>query len=169
MTYFSWTITWPFPSTLWAYPPKQFYLNKLEGSNALGLTEVREPCWGPTIQKKRLTHFVWFRRKKTLSPNVMLIQVVLSEAMPDPSTLIWWGRGRIMIKARTSAFYSAISCPIFYYSGKHGESCNKLLQVYQLFFSLIVDGTYLDLIEKIVEHTIVYTFRFFLTGCVYML
>ena len=36
-------------------------------------------------KKKKLTHFVWFRRKSDPSlPNAMSIQVVLSEAFPEP-------------------------------------------------------------------------------------
>ena len=37
-----------------------------------------------------------------------------------------------MIKARISACYGTMSCPIFDFSGKHGD--NKLHQVCQLFF-----------------------------------
>ena len=47
---------------------------------------------------------------------------------------------RIILKARTSAFYWTMSCPIFYFSGKHGDDCNKLNQVCQLFFPMIVDA-----------------------------
>ena len=72
--------------------------------------------------------------KETPFPNSMLIQVMLSEALPDPPALIWWGRGRIMVKLRTSAFCWTMSCSIFYFSGKHGDSCNKLHWVSQLFF-----------------------------------
>ena len=38
----------------------------------------------------------------------------------------------------SSAFNLTMSCLIFYCSGEYGESCNKLHQVYQLFFSRIV-------------------------------
>ena len=49
------------------------------------------------------------------------------------------GRGRIMIKVRTSAFHWTMSCPIYYFSGKHTNSCNTLHQVCvcQLFISMI--------------------------------
>ena len=73
--------------------------------------------------KKWLTHFVWFRRKKKpLSPNVMLIRVMLSEALPDPPTLIWWRWGRIMIKGENLCFLLNNVMPHFYFSGKHGDS-----------------------------------------------
>ena len=38
-----------------------------------------------------------------------------------------------------SIFYSTMSCPIFYSSCEHGDSCNKFHQMYQLFFSRIVE------------------------------
>ena len=73
--------------------------------------------------------------KWLLSPNAMLIRVMLSEALPDPPTLIdWWGQWRITIKARVSAFYWTMSCPFLYFSGKHGNSYNELHQVCRLFF-----------------------------------
>ena len=42
--------------------------------------------------------------KETPSPNAIaiLIWVMLSQTLPDSSTLIWWGWGRIMVKERTS-------------------------------------------------------------------
>ena len=36
--------------------------------------------------------------KETPSPDAMLIRVMLSEALPDPATLIWWGLGKIRPK-----------------------------------------------------------------------
>ena len=43
--------------------------------------------------KKWLVHFVRFRieKKNHLSPDTMLIRVMLSETLPDAPTLIWWG------------------------------------------------------------------------------
>ena len=37
-----------------------------------------------------------------------------------------------------------MSCPIFYFSGEHGDSCNKLHQVYQLFFPDCSSSTLLN-------------------------
>ena len=70
----------------------------------------------------------------------MLIRVHVVGSLARPPTLIWWGRGRIMVKARTSAFYWKMSYPIFYFSGKHEDSCNKLHQVCQLFFPWLLVG-----------------------------
>ena len=39
-----------------------------------------------------------------------------------------------MIRAKTSGFYRTMSYPMFDLSGKHWDSCNKLHQVFQLFF-----------------------------------
>ena len=53
-----------------------------------------------------------------------------------------WGRERIVIKAKTSAFYWTMLCPIFNLTGKHGYSCNKLQQGVSTTFSVIVVHSY---------------------------
>ena len=55
----------------------------------------------PTILEKWLGHCLFYKKKKPLSLDAMLIRVMLSEALPDHPTLIWWGLGKVVVKART--------------------------------------------------------------------
>ena len=87
-----------------------------------------------TILEKSLRHFVWFRRKRNPFPQRNVDPSHVVRSLVGSLNIDWWGRGRIMISSRTCAFYWTMSCSIFYFSGKHGDSCNKLHQVYQLFF-----------------------------------
>ena len=87
--------------------------------------------------KKWLTHFVWFRRKRNPFPQRIVDPSHVSEALPHPQH--WFdGAGKDYSKKGTSALCCTMSCPIFYFNGKHGDSCNKLHQVCQQFFSRIV-------------------------------
>ena len=85
---------------------------------------------GPTatIMEKKHWHTSFDLGEKVIplsTRNVDTSHIVRSPA--GSPNIHWWGQGRIMIKARTSAFYWTMSCPIFFYfSGKHGDSCNKL-------------------------------------------
>ena len=72
--------------------------------------------------KKRLAHFVWLMRKNVDSSYV--VRSLVGSPNNDQ-----WGQGRIMINAKLA---------IFYFSGKHEDRWDKLHQVCQLFFSIIV-------------------------------
>ena len=99
-----------------------------------------------TVMEKMLTHFVWLKRWP-LSPIQCWSESCCQISLVRSSNIDWWGWGRIMIKARTSAFYWITWCPIFDFSGKYGDSCNKLHQVCQLFLSMKVEYLY-TLISK---------------------
>ena len=61
-------------------------------------------------RKNRLTHFVWFRRKRNPFPPM---QCWSESCCQKPCQISLNGAGRIMIKARNSAFYRTMSRPIF--------------------------------------------------------
>ena len=86
------------------------------------------PCHikrGTWVKKNRNQHFhVFWKNSFVNSCKAMLIQVMLSELIREPYQIPqhWlMGWGRIMIKARTSAFCWTMSCSIFYSSGKHRD------------------------------------------------
>ena len=67
--------------------------------------------FGSAIMEKWLVHFVQFRRKSDpLSSNIMMIQIMLSEALPDPQTLIDWV-GKKNGKTNTPLFYLTMPYP----------------------------------------------------------
>ena len=108
--------------------------------------KVRTPFWLILVEylkhlqslKKTVdTHFGWFRRK---SNPFLPVQCWSESCCHKPCRIPqhWlMGRGRIVIKARTSAFYWTMSCPIFDFSGKHGDSCKKFIRCANYLFSMI--------------------------------
>ena len=77
------------------------------------------------------------QRGSPLSPNAMLIRVMLPEAPPGRPTLID-GVGKDMTNGELGGFFKTMHCPKCPYNREHWDNCNKVDQVSQLFFSRIV-------------------------------
>ena len=60
------------------------------------------------------------------------------KALLDPTTLIDRGREEYMVKTKTSASYQTMPCPISNLSCEPGDICNKLHQLFQTTFFMIV-------------------------------
>ena len=90
--------------------------------------------------KKRLGQFVRFGSKSLpLSPDAMLIRVMLTEAASGRPTLIDGGVGKDMKNGALGGFFKTMHCPKCPYNREHWDNCNKVGQVSQLFFSRIVE------------------------------
>ena len=100
-----------------------------------------------TSWEKRLVHYYTLSdlgEKVTPLPNAMLIQVILSDTLPNPPPLIGggrgWQKGRIMVKTNTCAFLwnnAHISNLILVIS--MGIFAINSIKCSNYFFSMIVD------------------------------
>ena len=71
----------------------------------------------------------------------MLIKVMLSEVLPDPSTLMSGDEGKVMVKSNTVAFYRTMPYPTSDLTGKKeifAINCIKFPN--NFFFIRIVDS-----------------------------
>ena len=79
------------------------------------------------------------QRGSPLSPNAMLIRVMLPEAAPGRPTLIDGG-GEGLTNGELEGFFKTMHCPKCPYNREHWDNCNKSgSSVPTLFFSRIVD------------------------------
>ena len=72
-----------------------------------------------------------------LYPNAMLIRVMLPEATPGPQHWLM-GMGKDTTNGELGGFFKTMHCPKCPYNREHWDTCNKVGQVSQLFFSRIV-------------------------------
>ena len=119
----------------WEQNPSLLWLNSQHSSILETSSEVKAPSnWTYNPGKKgwdSLSDLV--QRGSPLSPNAMLIRVMLPEAAAGHPTLID-GVGKDMTNGELGGFFKTMHCPKCPYNREHWDNCNKVDQVSQLFF-----------------------------------